>query len=134
MRRSIGDIYCAIHSVSARTTWEKGVVQYADELFAAYLESHGLSLGDIHIRIGKITEADLLRGAPNWGRYSQGGMALVSSGAIIRRLYPRAKQKKLLAQMQTDSPADVLGIQADALAHAAKIVVGAVNWRRDESD
>ena len=59
-------------------------------------------------------------------------MALVSRGAIIRRLYPRAKQKKLLAQMQTDLPVDVLGIQADALAHAAKIVVGAVNWRRDE--
>ena len=66
MQRSIGDVYCAIHSVGARTTWEKGVIQYADELFATYLEGRGLSLEDIHICIGKITEDDLL-GVPQTG-------------------------------------------------------------------
>lgn len=124
MQKRIGDIYMTIHTISARTCWERGVIRYADELLDAYLGNQGLSLKDIHVRIGKITEADLLRGAPNWERYSRGGMALVSNEAISRRLYPKAKQKKL-------AQTDLLSKQAEALAKAAEIVLGVVNWREE---
>ena len=78
MQRKIRDIYATIQHSPARTAWEKGVRACADDLFSDYIEK-ALGILDIEVRIGKITEADLLRGAPNWDRYSRGGMALVSN-------------------------------------------------------
>ncbi len=133
MQRRIGEIYEAIHAVHARSAWEKGVICYADELFTAYLEGRGLSLDDIRTRIGKITEADLLRGAPSWERYSRGGMALISNEDICRRLCAKAVFKKKMGGRVPPSTGgrDWLDFQATALEYAAKIVVGAVNWRND---
>ncbi len=132
MQRKIGEIYEAIHCVSARSAWEKGVIRYADELFEAYLSNRGLSLKDFQVRIGKITEADLLRGAPSWDRYSRGGMALVSNEDICRRLCTKAVfKKKLGGQVTPSTGEDWLDQQTKALEYAAKIVLGAVNWRND---
>lgn len=130
MQRSIGEIYEAIHAIPARSAWEKGVICYADELLKAYLDSRGLSLEDIHVRIGKIAEADLLRGAPNWERYSRGGMALVSNEDICRRLCTKAMFKKRMGGLvQPSTGGDWPDLQAKALAEAAAIVLKAVNWR-----
>ncbi len=133
MQRRIGEIYEAIHAVHARSAWEKGVICYADELLAAYLEGRGLSLDDIRTRIGKISEADLLRGAPSWERYSRGGMALISNEDICRRLCAKATFKKKQRGQAPPSTreSDWLDVQAAALEAAAKIVLGAVNWRND---
>ena len=132
MQRKIGEIYEAIHCVPARSAWEKGVIRYADELFEAYLSNRGLSLKDFQVRIGKITEADLLRGAPSWDRYSRGGMALVSNEDICRRLCTKAVfKKKLGGQVTPSTGEDWLDQQTKALEYAAKIVLGAVNWRND---
>ena len=86
MQRTVGEIYNAIHILSARTSWEKGVIRYADELLKAYLDSKGLNLKDIHVRIGKISEADLLRGAESWQQYSAMGRALIWDRDICLRL------------------------------------------------
>ena len=61
MQRKISEIYETIHNSPARSAREKGIIQYADELLEAYLSNRGLSLKDFQVRIGKITEADLLR-------------------------------------------------------------------------
>lgn len=132
MQRKIRDIYATIQHSPARTAWEKGVRACADDLFSDYIEK-ALGILDIEVRIGKITEADLLRGAPNWDRYSRGGMALVSNMDIIRRFYPKSRQKKLLEQMGSEFPLDLLDVQANALTEAAALVVWAVNLRRDET-
>lgn len=133
MQRSIGEIYEAIHAIPARSAWEKGVINYADELLKAYLGNRGLSLEDIHVRIGKITEADLLRGAPNWERYSRGGMALVSNEDICRQLCTKAVFKKKMAGQVPPSAGgrDWLDFQVTALTEAAKIVLEAVNRRAE---
>jgi hypothetical protein len=132
VQRKIRDIYATIQHSPARTAWEKGVRACADDLFSDYIEK-ALGILDIEVRIGKITEADLLRGAPNWDRYSRGGMALVSNMDIIRRFYPKSRQKKLLEQMGSEFPLDLLDVQANALTEAAALVVWAVNLRRDET-
>ena len=132
MQRKIRDIYATIQHSPARTAWEKGVRACADDLFSDYIEK-ALGILDIEVRIGKITEADLLRGAPNWDRYSRGGMALGSNMDIIRRFYPKSRQKKLLEQMGSEFPLDLLDVQANALTEAAALVVWAVNLRRDET-
>ena len=132
MQRKIRDIYATIQHSPARTAWEKGVRACADDLFSDYIDE-ALGILDIEVRIGKITEADLLRGAPNWDRYSRGGMALVSNMDIIRRFYPKSRQKKLLEQMGSEFPLDLLDVQANALTEAAALVVWAVNLRRDET-
>lgn len=131
MQRKICDIYATIQHSPARTAWEKGVRACAEDLFSDYIEK-ALGILDIEVRIGKITEADLLRGAPNWDRYSRGGMALVSNMDIVRRFYPKTRQKKLLEQMKSEFPLDLLDVQANALTEAAALVVWAVNLRRDE--
>ena len=127
MQRKIRDIYATIQHSPARTAWEKGVRACADDLFSDYIEK-ALGILDIEVRIGKITEA-----APNWDRYSRGGMALVSNMDIIRRFYPKSRQKKLLEQMGSEFPLDLLDVQANALTEAAALVVWAVNLRRDET-
>lgn len=132
MQRKIGEIYETIHNSPARSAREKGIIQYADELLEAYLSNRGLSLKDFQVRIGKITEADLLRGAPSWDRYSRGGMALVSNEDICRRLCTKAVFKKRMGGLvQPSIGGDWLDVQATALAEAAKIVLDAVNWRDD---
>ena len=60
-------------------------------------------------------------------------MALVSNMDIIRRFYPKSRQKKLLEQMGSEFPLDLLDVQANALTEAAALVVWAVNLRRDET-
>lgn len=132
MQRKIGEIYETIHSTAARSAREKGIIQYADELLEAYLNNRGLSLENFQVRIGKITEADLLRGAPSWERYSRGGMALVSNEDICRRLCTKAEfKKKMGGLVQPVRGGDWLDCQAEALKKAAEIVVGAVNWRSE---
>lgn len=133
MQRKIRDIYATIQHSPARTAWEKGVRACADDLFSDYIKK-ALGILDIEVRIGKITEADLLRGVPNWNRYSRGGMALVSNMDICRRFCTKAVFKKRMGGLvQPPTGGDWLDLQAKALAEAAQLVVRAVNLRRDET-
>jgi len=132
MQRTVGEIYNAIHTISARTCWEKGVIRYADELLKAYLDSKGLSLKDIHVRIGKISEPDLLRGAESWQQYSAMGRALIWDRDICLRLGTKYQiQKTERGQKQPTRGGTWAELQAKALGEAAQIVVAAVNWRAD---
>lgn len=132
MQRTVGEIYNAIYILSARTSWEKGVIRYADELLKAYLDSKGLNLKDIHVRIGKISEADLLRGAESWQQYSAMGRALIWDRDICLRLGTKYQiQKTERGQKQPSWGGTWAELQAKALGEAAQIVVAAVNWRAD---
>ena len=132
MQRTIGEIYNAICAISARTCWEKGVICYADELLEAYLDSKCLSLNDIHVRIGKISEADLLRGADSWQQYGEMGRAFIWDRDICLRLSTKYQiQKTERGQKQPLRGGTWKELQVKALGEAAQIVVAAVNWRAD---
>ena len=132
MQRTVGEIYNAIHTISARTCWEKGVIRYADELLKAYLAGKGLSLKDIHVRIGKISEADLLRGADSWRQYGEMGHAFIWDRDICLRLGTKYQiQKTERGQKQPSRGGTWKELQVKALGEAAQIVIAAVNWRAD---
>ena len=64
----------------AKSTWDRGVLIYALEIFDNYIEASG---GD---SINQITEKDLLQGAKDWQQYSRGGFSLIYDEEICKRL------------------------------------------------
>ena len=130
MQRTIGEIWDVLNTASRRTAWERGVLRYACDLFGAYVD--GLGIHDLHIRIGKISEADLLRGAESWQQYSAMGRALIWDRDICLRLGTKYQiQKTERGQKQPTRGGTWAELQAKALGEAAQIVVAAVNWRAD---
>ena len=130
MQRTIGEIWDVLNTASRRTAWERGVLRYACDLFGAYVD--GLGIHDLHVRIGKISEADLLRGAESWQQYSAMGRALIWDRDICLRLGTKYQiQKTERGQKQPSRGGTWAELQAKALGEAAQIVVAAVNWRAD---
>ena len=130
MQRTVGEIWCALNAVPRRTAWERGVMQYASDLFGAYVDSRGIT--DLVVRIGKISEADLLRGADSWRQYGEMGHAFIWDRDICLRLGTKYQiQKTERGQKQPSRGGTWKELQAKALGEAARIVIAAVNWRAD---
>lgn len=127
MQRRIADIQAEITARSARSAWDKGVREYAVELFDRFVE--GRHLTD-DTRIGKITEKDLMNGAESWEQYSYGGCAEVYDGDICERLCTASEKRRTRDGELPLHGEDWLSVQARALRQAARIVVRVVN-RRD---
>lgn len=128
MQRRIADIRADISAHAARSAWDKGVRGYALELFDGYVE--GLHVADDSVRIGKLTDADLLNGADNWEHYSYAGCAEVYDSDICERLCNESQKKKTHGGELPLNGEDWLCVQARALKQAARIVIRYVN-RRD---
>lgn len=130
MQRTIGEIWDVLNTASRRTAWERGVLRYAYDLFGAYVDSLGIH--DLQVRIGKISEADLLRGAESWQQYSAMGRALIWDRDICLRLGTKYQiQKTERGQKQPARGGTWAELQAKALGEAAQIVIAAVNWRAE---
>lgn len=130
MQRRIEEILKDIQAKTARSAWDKGVREYAEELFEEYVTER-LHITDPKIRIGKITEADLLNGADSWSQYSWGGCSLIYDSDICERLCsPSEQKKKGYGERRPNAEEEWLDVQARALQQAAMIVRRAVN-RRD---
>lgn len=130
MQRRIEEILKEIQERPARSAWDRGVGEYAEELFQEYVSEH-LHITDPTIRIGKITEADLLNGADDWSKYSWGGCALIYDSDICERLCSPSEQKKTRhGERRPNRDEEWLDVQARALYQASRIVLRAVN-RRD---
>lgn len=126
MQRTVGEIWGALNAAPRRTAWERGVLQYASDLFGAYVDSRGIT--DLDVRIGKIEEADLLRGAESWQQYK----ALIWDRDICLRLGTKYQiQKTERGQKQPSRGGTWKELQAKALGEAAQIVITAVNWRAE---
>lgn len=128
MQRRIADIRAEIAAHPARSAWGKGTREYAVELFDSFVE--GRHITDDSIRIGKITEKDLMNGAESWEQYSYGGCAEVYDGDICERLCNESEKRRTHGGELPPRGEDWLSVQARALRQAARIVVRAVN-RRD---
>lgn len=126
MQRLIADIQKDISAHTARSSWEKGVKSYAEELFERFVENRHLS---DNARIGKITDTDLLGGADDWRHYSYGGCAEVYDADICARLCSKAEKRKTRDGELKLNGEDWLSVQARALQQAAQIVISVVNRR-----
>ena len=130
MQRTIGEIWDVLNTASRRTAWERGVLRYAYDLFGAYVDSLGIH--DLQVRIGKISEADLLRGAESWQQYSAMGRALIWDRDICLRLGTKYQIQKTERGQKQPARGDTWAeLQAKALGEAAQIVIAAVNWRAE---
>lgn len=124
----IAEIKRAIAERPARSAWDKGCREYAEELFAEVVEHRRLTddaeLGE------NITEAEMLNGARDWDQYSYGGCALVYDGDICERLCTEneAKRKKY-GECKPGLYDSWLDAQAAALKQAARIVRRVANRR-----
>lgn len=128
MQRRIADIKKDIAAHPARSAWDKGVRGYAVELFDGYVD--GRHIADDSVRIGKLTEVDLLNGARDWEQFSYGGCAEVYDGDICERLCTESQKKKTRDGELPLMGEDWLTVQARALRQAARIVMRYAN-RRD---
>lgn len=130
MQRRIEEILKDIQTKTARSAWDKGVREYAEELFEEYVTER-LHITDPKVRIGKITEADLLNGADNWHQYSWGGCSLIYDSDICERLCTEKQAQRYKYGERKPGLYDTwLDAQSDALRQAARVVIRAVN-RRD---
>lgn len=127
MQRLIADIKNEIANHPAHSAREKGIKEYATELFCGYVEGHHLP---DDVRLGKITEQDPMNGASSWEQFSYGGCSLVYDGDICERLCSPSEQKKTKGGELKLRGEEWLDLQAKALQQAARIVIRAVN-RRD---
>ena len=109
------------------TAWHNGVMEYAVELLTEYEENHGKE-------IEMLNEEILLRGAPNWERYSMGGCSLIRDEEIAERVCSQTQMfiydrgNKPPVGMRTlrgiaHSKTEWLEVQAYALHEAARFLV-----------
>lgn len=121
-QKLIATIRQQIINSPAKSTWDKGVLVYALELFDNYIEESGDDPNK------QITEKDLLNGASNWSEYSWGGCAEIYDKDICKRLSTPSEQKRTrYGELKPNSNEDWLDVQARALYQAAQIVLSIAN-------
>ena len=109
---------------AARSVWEKGVLDYAIELFKDLVEAcdySGVSCYDFVKDADSRKFDDALRnGAENWSAFSWGASSLIYNEDIAKRLCTPSELRRTKCGMkQPNSREDWLDCQARALAQAA---------------
>lgn len=121
-QKLIATIRQQIINSPAKSTWDKGVLVYALELFDNYIEESGDD------PINQITEKDLLQGAKDWQQYSRGGFSLIYDEDICKRLSTPSEQKRTrYGERKPNLNEEWLDVQARALYQAAQIVLSIAN-------
>ena len=113
-----------INGREQRSAWRRGVTAYALELLEELKEGVDggyISADDLN------TPADfscaLLNGASDWSAYSYGGGSRIYNGDIAARLCcPSELKKTREGERRPNSREEWLGVQARALAQAARVV------------
>lgn len=119
VRNSLND-----HQQRARSAWERGVIDYAKELFEEFIE--GLSYDEIDLKKyvqvmnSNGFDARIRNGASNWNCYSWGASSLVYDEDIAKRLCTPSELRKTKNGMKKpNSSEDWLDVQGRALKQAA---------------
>jgi hypothetical protein len=134
MQKCIEDVRKEIvgFSTKSKSAWDRGVRGYAEELFVGYVEEI-LNITDFNVRIGKITEKDLLNGASNWREYSWGGCSEIYDGEICKRLCSPSEIKRTkTGELPPNKNEQWLDVQTRALQQAARLVLATVNRREEK--
>ena len=101
----------AIEQEKYRSTWQRGVADYAVELIDGMDDN------------SPITKETLLNGADNWDHYSYGGNALIYDCDIAERLCtPSELKRKKGGELQPNNDENWLDVQARALNQAYRLI------------
>lgn len=126
MSKTVSYFRNKIITLPARSKWRTGVIGYAQEIFDRYIEVNNLTENDTIPR--KITELDLLIGAPDWECYSRGGSTEVVDYEICQRLCSEEMMKRTeYGELPPKRNMDWLGYQAKALREASEIIINMIN-------
>ena len=101
-----------IEETKTRSTWSKGVKEYAIELLDQLEDTD------------EITEKVLLNGAENWESYSWGGCSLIYNEDIAKRLCTQSELKRTKnGERRPNSSEQWLDTQARALYQASMLIL-----------
>lgn len=117
----IKDLIANIASLKRRSTWDKGVQQYAIEILESYADLNATDLVPEHENLEKA----LLNGATDWVQYSEGGCALIYTNDIAERLYTPSERRRFRKDWEYNI--EFLKVQAEALDQAFCLIVSALN-------
>lgn len=130
----IAQVRAILNGRKCRSAWDRGVMQYAEELTAELAEN----INGGYITLEQLATADgrkaaLLNGANDWSQYSYGGSALVYDYEIAERMCNPSELKRTRGgERNPNSRETWLDCQARALTQAAARVREAVQfvlWR-----
>lgn len=113
----------SMRRVRARSAWERGVIEYAEDLAEQLKER----INDEQREPASPEECNtwLLNGAYNWNEFSWGGCSLFYNGDIAKRLCTPSELKKTrTGERKPNANEEWLDVQARALHQAARIING----------
>lgn len=115
-----------VEATKARSAWDRGVKEYAEELVENLREAVDggyIEADDISNR--RLLEKALLNGADSWRQYSEGGCSLCYDGQIARRLCAPWELKKTDNGRKDPNPRESwIDVQSRALFQAAQLILG----------
>ncbi len=121
--KKIKELKAAVEQSSARSAWDKGVKQYALELWEKYYET-AMYCAKNDEPIPSLSHKTLLSGASNWKCYSRGGCSLCYDTQIAERLCNATELKKTKGgQLDPNPREDWIDVQARALNQAANLLL-----------
>lgn len=112
----------------ARSAWDKGVKEYADELLETFADS--VEWYEKNNRPSPtFCTATLLNGAEDWAQYSWGGLSLIYNSDIAERLCTPSELKRTKnGERRPNSREEWLDVQARALHQAAGLLLRLYKW------
>lgn len=116
-----------VNANKPRSAWDRGVLQYADELLDSLDEAidGGYFYSD-DLGSPKVLEKCLLNGASSWSAYSWGGCSLCYDSEIAERLCtPSELKRKRGGDLRPNKSEEWLDTQARALFQAAHRITAA---------
>jgi hypothetical protein len=120
----IANVRTILNGRKCRSAWDRGVMQYAEELTAELAENINggyITLEQLATAEGR--KAALLNGAKDWSQYSYGGSALIYDYEIAERLCSPSELKRTRGgERNPNSRETWLDCQARALAQASSKV------------
>jgi hypothetical protein len=117
-------IRSALEASPARSAWNRGVKEYAYELFNSLTEAlEGGYFAPDDLAAPKLVARALLNGADDWSHYSWGGSALIYDEDIARRLCSPSELKRTRdGERRPNACEEWLDTQARALFQASALL------------
>jgi hypothetical protein len=117
-------IHSTIEAEPARSAWDRGVKEYAHELWNSLTEAIEGGYFDLDdLAAPKLVARALLNGASDWEQYSWGGCALIYNEDIARRLCSPSELKRTRdGERRPNAREEWLDTQARALFQAAALL------------
>lgn len=114
----------ALAEEKTRSSWDRGVKEYAAELIADLDENITGGYFDAEdIAAPLLLKRQLLNGASDWSQYSWGGCSLIYNEDIAQRLCTPSELKKTRnGERRPNAQEEWLDTQARALNQAARMV------------